>query len=177
MMAQNTFRPLIKLCGRNLAWVETVSHLGYDINCHDRDAEELKRHRRELYARANLLKSRFGSCSVEVKVYLFRMYFSSIYCSSLWVPVKRWFLEQVKVAYNDAFRTLFGYCRRQSASKMFCEHGVNNFSALRRVAAYSLLNRLSNSNNSILKAIVQSNMSMQSSISKERKAYYSKSDS
>jgi len=138
--------------------------LGYDINCKDRDAEEILRRRRELYSRANLLKSRFGGCSRPVKLYLFKTFFSSIYCASLWAPVNKSIMNQVRVAYNDSFRILMGYSRRFSASRMFAENNINDFEAVRRTAAYSLLQRLANSENSILNAMLSSKVFTQSSI-------------
>jgi len=167
--------PLIKLSGKILRWIDTVRYLGYDINCHNRDFEEMNRRRRELYARANLLRNRFFSCSVDVKIYLFKTFFSSIYCSSLWVPVKHAIMEKVKVAYNDAFRIIFGYSRRCSASAMFAENNMNDFCAMRRGAAYSLITRLANSDNKIISTIVNSNCFLHSSISKEWKCLLFKS--
>jgi len=159
--------PVIVLDGGTLKWCETVRYLGYDINCHNRDFDELSRRRRELYARANLLHTRFQSCSIRIKLYLFKTYFSAIYCSALWVPVQRTILNKVKVAYNYAFRIIFGYSRRCSASAMFAENHVNDFLALRRVATYSLIKRLANSDNSIIQAIINSDCFLHSSISKE----------
>ncbi len=82
------------------------------------------------------------------------------------MPVKKQLLRKMHIAYNDAFRIFFGYCRRGSASKMFCINGVNDFNAIRRSAAYSL-SRVANSENSIIKSIVNSNVFIESSISKE----------
>jgi len=164
-----TASPMIMLKGKILKWVATVRYLGYDINCHDRDYDEIMRRRREIYARANLLSSRFGSCSHGVKLYLFNTYFSSIYCSSLWVPVRRTILDKLKTAYNDAFRILFGYSRRSSASEMFCENACRDFYAMRRSAAYSLLKRIANSDNSLIVAILYSDCFFNSSITYEWK--------
>ncbi len=163
-------RPLVKFCGKSIAWVNSVKYLGYEISCRERDVSEMCRKRREIYSRANLLQSKFGSCSSEIKKYLFQTYFSSLYCCSLWVPYKKDIMEKVKVAYNDAFRMLFGYSRRSSASKMFCENNMKDFQAVRRGAAYSLLDRLANSENCILKVIVNSDFFTSSSISYEWKS-------
>lgn len=162
-------RAVISLNGEVLQWQDTVRYLGFDINCKDRDREEIQRRRRELYACANLLKSRFGMCSVNVKLYLFQTYFSAIYCSSLWVPVSTKIINSIRVAYNDSFRLIFNYKRRSSASKMFADYRTNDFHAMLRVAAFSMLNRLANSDNSIISSIVNSKVFTQSSISKSWK--------
>jgi len=128
-------QPVISLCGNVRKWCDTVRYLGYDINCRDRDSEELSRRRRELYARANLIQSRFGACSYNVKIHLFKTFFSTVYCCSLWVPVWKAILDKVRTAYNDAFRIIFGYSRRSSASSTFCENSVRDFYAIRRCSA------------------------------------------
>lgn len=161
--------PLIKLCGKTLQWKETVRYLGFDINCHRRDEEELVRRKRELYARANLIRNRFSSCSLSVKKFLFKTFFSNIYCASVWVPLKKNLFQHIKVAYNDACRIVFEKSRRNSASAMFCELTLCDFNSVRRLAAFSLLRRIATSNNIIIKAIINSNVFIKSSISKEWK--------
>ncbi|CAL8135222.1 unnamed protein product [Orchesella dallaii] len=74
-------------------------------------------------------------------------------------------VDKVKVAYNDSFRLIMGYSRKYSASLMFSENCVNDFHAMRRVAAYSLLRRTAESDNAILTAIINSNIFLRSSIS------------
>ncbi len=159
-------RPLIKLCGKTLQWQDTVRYLGYDINCHNRDYEEMMRRRREMMCNANLISSRFGSCSREVKVYLFKTFFSSVYCSSVWCPVDSKIMNKLRVTYNDCFRIIMRYGRRKSASEMFCECTVKDFYAMRRVSAFSLLSRIAISNNNIINAIVNSNVFIESAISR-----------
>lgn len=159
-------RPLVKLCGKSLQWQETVRYLGFDMNCRNRDEDEMLRRRREMYAMINQLHSRFYMCSKDVKLYLFKTYFSSVYCSSLWVPVNAKLTEKLKVTYNNCFRILMGYGKRHSASGMFCDNRVRDFDAMRRNLIYSLLNRIAESDNQIVNAILCSNVFVKSSISK-----------
>jgi len=159
-------RPLIKLCGRVLQWSETVRYLGFDINCNNRDHEEMLRRRRELYITANLIRSRFHHCSRDVKVYLFRKYFSTIYCNSLWCPVSPCVMDKLRVCYNDCFKIIMQIGRRKSSTLVFSEHRVRDFSAMRRISSYSLLSRLATTSNVIISAIVNSNIFKESSISK-----------
>jgi len=160
----DTYRPSVKLGGKCITWAETVKYLGYDVSCWDRDTAKLLRRKRELYANANLLSCRFRHCSNDVKVYLFKTFFSNIYCNSLWVPLSVKSLKSVQVAYNDAFRSMFGYSRMHSASQMFAENGVQDFNAMCRRSAFSLLRRLSTSENIILINIMNSNVMLQSSL-------------
>lgn len=159
-------RPLIRFGGNILQWQECARYLGYDMNCRDRDSDEILRRRRELYTKANLLASYFMRCSESVKRVLFKTFFSSVYCMSLWSPVRKGVLEKVRVAYNDACRIIFMIGRRESATKMFANLRLNDFTAVRRRAAYSLFNRCVNSENSIIKNIINSEIFLTSSIYK-----------
>lgn len=125
-------RPSIQMGGKDLNWVECVKYLGYEISCWARDEAEITRRKREMYMQANLISSRFKKCSESVKKYIFMTYFSNIYCSSLWLPNSKNVLSSAKVAYNDSFRCLFGYSRRSSATEMFCNHRVPDFTAMQR---------------------------------------------
>jgi len=75
-------------------------------------------------------------------------------------------MDKVRIVYNDSFRALMGYSRRSSALQMFAEKNVRDFIAMRRVAAYSILTRLANTENTILSAIVNSKVLTGSSTSK-----------
>lgn len=115
---------------------------------------------RELYAHANMGLSRFKSCSWDVKLYIFKPYLSNIYCISLWSPVKKQALRAVRVAYNHAFRILFGYPKMCSAS----ENQVLDSNGTRLRAVMSLLRRLNNSDHPILQDILNSRMLINSSL-------------
>ncbi len=163
-------RPRIVFCGKVIKWSDSVPYLGYDISCWDRDINELVRRRRDIYVRSNIISSRFRICSFEVKKYLFSTYFNSIYCMSLWCPVKPALLHKVKVAYNDAFRNLFNLNRRCSISSMFVKFGIDSFDVCRRKAAFSLLQRVGASSNVLLQAVYNSRAFTCSSIVREWKS-------
>lgn len=95
-------RTLVKFCGRTLQWLDTVRYLGYEINCNNRDYDEIMRRRRELMCSVNLISSRFGSSRREVKVYLSKVFFSSVYCNSIWCPADVKVMDRFCVTYNDS---------------------------------------------------------------------------
>lgn len=158
--------PEVSLCGQKLSWSDNVRYLGFDMSCWERDTSEMMRRRRDLYVRASLIASRFHRCSTTVKKYLFSTYFGSMYCMSLWVPTDKKIIGKVKVEYNDAFRSLFKMSRRSSASEMFCNFGVLDFNAVRRRAAFSLLQRVATSENHLVSSIYNSHFFTHSSIYK-----------
>ena len=79
----------------------------------------MERQRRCLLMNANRLNRVFSSCSDEVKKQLFQTYCANMYCAHLWSNHNKATLQKIKVAYNNAFRKLFGLNYRCSASNMF----------------------------------------------------------
>lgn len=69
-------------------------------------------------------------CSVEVKVNLFRAYFTPLYTAPLWVNYKSESLRKLKVAYNDALRVLLK--KPRGVSQLFCSNGLTTFQTLLR---------------------------------------------
>lgn len=158
------FPPTIKIMNKNVEWVDNVRYLGYDICCWERDKTELVRRKRELYSQANLAASRFRNSRLDIKKYIFKTFFSNMYCMSLWCPTEPSMLRSVQVAYNDAFRILFGFSRRSSASMMFAQHEILDFKGIRRRAVISLLTRLCKSSNPVLSGLFNSRMLLDSSL-------------
>ena len=113
---------------------------------------EIKTRSRELYARANMVKCCFAKCSSDVKRLIFRTYFSTIYCASLWdVDIKKH--DLITIAYNDTLRIIFGLYKYCSASTAFVTERIGNLTALRRLAVFSLRSRIERSENVILAAL------------------------
>ena len=102
--------------------------------------------------RANMVHRRFQKCAKHVKIYLFRTYFTSLFCMATWEPNDKQ-LNEIRVAYNNSFRIIFSYKRQHSASTMFAKNRVNDFTAIRRVAVYSLMRRCNSSRNVIINSL------------------------
>ena len=157
----NSFNETLSITFKDtiLRHCDTVKYLGYAISTKKKNRAivfnedpETKTRARELYARANMIRCYFAKCSSDVKSLLFRTYFSSIYCSSLWeVDIKKH--DQLMVAYNDTLRIVFGLYKFCSASTAFVNARINNLTAVRRHAVFSLLSRIKISKNVILVAL------------------------
>ena len=102
----------------------------------------------------------------EIRPLFIQNIFSSIYCNSLWCPVNESVIKEAKVAYNDSFRLIMRLSRRGSASEMFCVRNIRDFSAMRRMSAFSLLTRLALSGNTIINSIVNCRVFTESAISR-----------
>ena len=82
--------------------VEKETYLGFIMNSCDKedDRPTICKETRALYARGNMLLSKFGHCTVDVKKNLFMTYCSSLYCCSLWSAYDYTTLRSIHVAHN-----------------------------------------------------------------------------
>ena len=139
--------------GSMIRCAKSVMYLGHVISCNMSDEDDMTRQKRILYCRGNQLSRSFFNCSDAVKQSLFKALCYCIYGCSLWNVFRVETLRRVKVAYNSAFRHLFGYRRTDSASQIFVSHRVNTFLAVTRNAASSLSQRVSVSRNSVISGL------------------------
>ena len=70
------------------------------------------------------------------------------------VELQKEFNEKLNVAYNNAFRMLFGLSRDCSASTMFANRGIYSSEAIIRKDIFRFMNRLEHTNNDIIKSLV-----------------------
>ncbi|CAK1598235.1 unnamed protein product [Parnassius mnemosyne] len=145
--------PPVVLDGVPLKLVDSFKYLGHIVTADLRDDEDIERERRALTVRANMLARRFTRCTDTVKITLFKAFCQSFYSSALWVTYTRRAYNALRVQYNNAFRMLLRLPWHCSASGMFAQARADTFSAIIRKKTASLLQRLRNSNNSILRAI------------------------
>ena len=76
-----------------------------------------------------MIANKFSHCSKATKIILFKSFVSNIYLSSIWLPIwlpNRANIRKIKVAYNNAYRIVMKYKRRNSASLVFLYDNVNN---------------------------------------------------
>ena len=146
----------IYLEGNELSWVDSYCYLGYDVYNMGKNTDEAEINKRchAMRVRANVIARRFGKASDSVKKQLFQTYFSSIYCSSLWVPQTQKCVNKVRVTFNNCFRLIFGIYGAHSISHEFVSRGINMFQAVRRQGCFSLLRRVLFPKNDIIMCII-----------------------
>jgi len=66
------------------------------------------------YTNANILNRKFGKCSHEVKVRLFKAYCLCFYDITLWQSYTLTSMNQFRSCYNKCLTIFFGYKRRDS---------------------------------------------------------------
>lgn len=135
------FVPPVSLGEVVLRVVDRFKYLGHIITNDLCDDSDIERERRALSVRSNMLARRFARCSVEVKITLFKAYSQSFYSSAL------------RIQYNNAFRMLLRLPKWCSASGMLAQAHTDDFHAIMRKKITSLMGRVRESRNSILKVI------------------------
>lgn len=151
--------------GESLLTVSTsYKYLGHVITNDLSDEADIEQKIRSLYIRCNVLLRQFYFCSEQVKNKLFSCYCSNVYLNSLWVKYRKATIQRFIVSYNNAFRILHSLPRRCSASHMFATSRVDSCKTRIRRSIYSLMNRLSASNNSIVRSIIHSDVHITSAL-------------
>ena len=145
----------ISLNGNVLEQVASFRYLGHILSDDATDDNDIMRHCRYLYTVGNSLIRRFGFCNTRIKLKLLSIYCGNIYTGHLWHNYKSNSLNKVKVAYNSILRRLLNIPRvdngkSYSASAMFVQHNIRNFSALIRNALSSFCFRMNRSPHSVL---------------------------
>ena len=146
--------PEVKMGYETLKYVNSVKYLGHVICSNLYDNDDIDRQVKSVYIRGNTLFRKFNKCEDEVKCKLFQAYCTNLYCSSLWCTFTLVSMDRLRVAYNNTFRLLLNLPRWCSASGMFSLTSVPSFSAIMRRHKYSLLNRLQQSSNLFVSALM-----------------------
>ena len=99
----------------------------------------------------------FSYCTIYVKNELFRSYCSSLYCCSLWCDYRKATYRKLTVAFSNIHRRMLGQPWRYSTSAMYANYDLpNNINTVIRRSLFGLIQRLSVSQNSIVRSIEQS---------------------
>ena len=109
---------IVFLNGAKLQYVDSYKYLGMFIHVRNDDLD-IVRQLKSVILRTNILMRTFSSCSVEVKLVLFKSYCSNLYCSHLWYNFTKVQMNKLRITYNNAMRCLFNLHFRCSASEMF----------------------------------------------------------
>ena len=121
----------LKCRKKNNYYLYTLLNISVFILCDDlNDKNDMNRQLRSLYARANTLLRKFLKCSISVKLTLLQSYCSNAHCSHLWVIYTKATFNKLKVAYNNVYRRVLWYTRRDSASMMLVTNGIDSFEIL-----------------------------------------------
>ena len=98
--------------------IPETKYLGYLLNEHQSDDEDIAKQMRTLYIglRSNKILRMFSYCTIDVKMELFRSYCSSLYCCSLWSDYRKASYRKLTVALFNVHRRMLNLPWRCSAS-------------------------------------------------------------
>ena len=105
---------------------------------------------RTVYAKCNILLRTFSHSSTDVKVTLFQSYCTALYWPFLWSDYKKSTFRMILVAFNNAYRKIFGLPKRSSTSATYAQHNICIFETTIRKSINGFMQRLENSNNSVI---------------------------
>ena len=149
--------PKLFVNGSVLRNVEQEMYLGFITTSRNDESDTISKETRALYARGNMLLSKFRHCTQDVKKNLFMTCCSSLYCCSIWSAYGKSTLRSIYVAHNDVLRVMFHLPRHTRVSNIFVKQNIPSFPVLRRKLVYSMYKRVLTSSNSLVQALVDSN--------------------
>ena len=76
-----------------------------------------------------------------------------LFCGTI---IKKSTFSKIRVAFNNAYRKIFGLPKRSSASAMYATHNICNFETMLRKNIYGFMQRLEHSTNTIIRNLYQS---------------------
>ena len=147
----------VGLWGGHKTHVQQIKYLGVILTNTFKDDMDIARQLRSLYASSNIILRKFASCSISVKIQLLESYCINFYCSSLWCNFTKQSLSKLRIAFNNVYRLILGFRKRDSASCMFVSSRIDSFEAKTRKICYTFRQRMVASTNSVIFAIHNNN--------------------
>ena len=116
--------PKLVLNGQELSYVSDFKYLGHVIDDTGSDNKDINREIRSLFARTNILKSRFKKCSIEVKLRLFKCYCMCFYDIALWSNYSTTTFNRLNSCYIKCIKSFFGFHKYSSVTSMLLHLGL-----------------------------------------------------
>jgi len=111
--------PNFTINNEQLSFVNEFKYLGHILNNSQLDDANIYRERRNLLFRCNMLARRFYSCSVAVKLRLFKS-FCLVFMMRLYgIIFVAGSLDKLRSAYVKCIKVYFGYAKYYSVTTMF----------------------------------------------------------
>ena len=93
------------------------------------------------------------TCSVDVKLALFRSYCTCFYCSFLWTHYKKSNYIKLLVALNNVYRRILKLPSQSSASTKYVVNNIHSLEVLVKKRIFGFMERLNNSDNTKIKCV------------------------
>ena len=133
-----------------------------------RDDKDIKKLFMRQNAVGNMLVTKFSFAPIETKIQLFKSYCFPIYGCALWRHSYQNSIRKFNVSFIDTFKSLINVPRYTSSSLAFAMNSTDHINVVFRKFAYSLMNSVTASPNSIVSAMVNSDAYHQSQLIDKR---------
>ena len=140
--------------GTSLCWGVSLPRTYHD--CRLEMIRILKNNSGGQIAVGNMLVRKFSFAPIEEKIQLFKSYCYPIYVCELWRHLSQKSIRKLTVSYSDTFKHLINVPIYTSSSPAFAMNATDHINMVLSKFAYSLMNRVVASPNSIVTAIVNS---------------------
>ena len=142
--------PSLYMSTEKLEYTNSTKYLGFTFSSDKKDDNDMLRQLRILYTKSNIILRLFNCCSIDVKLTLFRSYCACFCCPYLWTHYKKSTHSKLRVAFNNVYRRILKLPPRSSASTMYTVNHIDSFEVLVRKRVAGFIERLKDSNNSII---------------------------
>ena len=142
--------PSLYMSTEKLEYTNSTKYLGFTFSSDKKDDNDMLRQLRILYTKSNRILRLFNCCSIDVKLALFRSYCACFYCPYLWTHYKKSTHSKLRVAFNNVYRRILKLPSWSSASTMYTVNHIDSFEVLVRKRVAGFIERLKDSNNSII---------------------------
>ena len=154
--SQGRFSTRVRLGNEKLSFVQEFRYLGHVMTADCRDDKDINEQFRRQNAVGNMLVRKFSFAPIEAKIQLFKSYCYPIYECALWRHSFQNSIRKLTASYSDTFKRLISVPRYTSSSLAFLMNATDHINGVLCKFAYSLMNRVVASPNSIVTAIVNS---------------------
>ena len=97
-------------------------------------------------------------------MFLFKTYFSNLYCVPMWFDCTKAALKKLKITYNNSLRRFMFLPWRNSATEMFVNLGIHSFDEMLRIFVFSFLSRVTAAHNRLICSLCSAHCSVYSKL-------------
>ena len=110
---------MFNINGIDISIQKYVKYLGHFISEDLSDDLDIMRQYKKFNVQANILVRKFGICTKDVKVTLFRCFCANMYTSNIWCSFKKSTYNKLSISYNLVVPQLSTVCGKEKHGPWF----------------------------------------------------------
>lgn len=150
--------PVFYLNNAALSVTKSTKYLGHIFMDNLSDDLDIGRQCRQIYAQGNVILRKFGRCSIDVKVQLFRSYCTPMYTAQLWWSYSKRVLNKLFIAYHNVLKMMCGLSKFERTQALCANINVPHCSAVIRNLISKFMDRFNQSDNVLIRAFCSSDL-------------------